>query len=642
MAIIPMKKVSCYCMKQDRPAVIDKLQKMGVMQIVPSVCEKLKAINNQDNIFECNNNLDHIRFSLGVIKEYDPSKKSFLAAAPAITPSDFFELKNKKDIIEEVYKQTKKIDEKIKEMKSNTNKLLNLKSTLEPFATLDIPIEHIHNTSTTNVFIGFIANENLPKLDEAILEYKDLVWYDSYLPKPDYTPILLVAYNSVAKEVAEVLRSLGFSEAKLTKLEGTAAENISKIEDELQATENQKEEIKKEVLPLIEHKQTLLALEDFYVCELNKNVVQETLGHTQDVCLIEGYIKKYDEEAFSKGVAEVTEHFYVECEDPADDDENLPTAIENSAIVTPFESVTELYSTPSARTVDSNAIMTPFYFLFFGMMLSDAVYGIILAVIGFIVLKVKKPDGMFKKILSVIAICGISTLIWGMLFGSWMGFSLTPIMFNPLESPMEMLILCISLGIVHLLCGLFMGAYINIKKRKDVVAAICDQGFWILILISIPFFVFNLNVAIVMIVIGAVGLVLSQGRHEKKIVKKITKGIASLYDVTGYVSDILSYCRVFGLALSTAVIATVFNQLAFMFSDPTSSLNMGVIGLVITVIVMLIGHVFNLGINTLGSYVHTMRLQYIEFFSKFFEGNGKPFKPLNIKVKNMRFENKTK
>ena len=228
-------------------------------------------------------------------------------------------------------------------------------------------------------------------------------------------------------------------------------------------------------------------------------------------------------------------------------------------------------------------------------MMSDAGYGLIMAIASALILWKVKPTGMFGKIIGVLALCGISTFGWGIVFGGWLGYELPALWFNPMEEPMTMLILCLGLGFVHVLTGLVTGAYINIK-RKRLVDALCDQGCWIVLLLGLPMLIFGgilSTVGTYLALAGAAGLLLTAGRKKKGIIKKITGGLASLYGITSYLSDILSYSRIFGLGLATGVIAMVFNTISGMLAAKWY-------GIIFAAAVFLVGHVFNIAINRAG------------------------------------------
>ena len=340
----------------------------------------------------------------------------------------------------------------------------------------------------------------------------------------------------------------------------------------------------------------------------------------------------------------------------ADEEENIPIQFENNAFVSPVEPVTSLYSLPSRGDIDPNSVMAIFYYLFFGMMLSDAAYGLIITFACAFVLWRLKPEGTMKQSVTMFLYCGISTVFWGTLFGSWFGnivnvvsqnffgkeMAIKPLWFDPVSDPVKLLIFAFSLGIIHIFTGMAVKFYMLCKKGK-FFSAIFDVGFWYLVLGGAVVLAINtqVNMAILMeigkymIIIGAVGLVLTQGRSEKNIIMKFLKGLLSLYDITSYLSDVLSYSRLLALGLATGVIATVVNTMGGLGGG-------SILGAILLILVFLAGHTVNILINILGAYVHTNRLQYVEFFSKFYQGGGRPFKPFCIDTKFYKFKEEVK
>jgi V/A-type H+-transporting ATPase subunit I len=276
--------------------------------------------------------------------------------------------------------------------------------------------------------------------------------------------------------------------------------------------------------------------------------------------------------------------------------------------------------------------MTPFFILFFGLMVTDAAYGIFLAIAtGFVLFKYK-PEGGMKKMMGVMFFGGISAFVWGVVFGGWFGdlLKIKPLWFNPLEEPLMMLIFCLGLGVIHLYTGYILAAYMNIKDG-NYMDAVYDQGLWLMLLTGLMFLALPQLAAVgkIMAIIGAAGTVIFSARSEKNIFKRFSSGVLALYNVSGFLGDVLSYSRLFALCLATGVIAQVFNAMGLMMGG-------SLIGKVIMVAFLIFAHVFNTALGVLGAYVHTSRLQYVEFFGKFYQGEGKAFNPLRIKTKYIR------
>ena len=337
-----------------------------------------------------------------------------------------------------------------------------------------------------------------------------------------------------------------------------------------------------------------------------------------------------------------------------DDNDDVPVTLQNNAFASPVEGVLESYSLPGKGEVDPTSVMAIFYYILFGMMLSDAAYGlIIVAACGFVLTKYKNIKPGMKMFL----FCGISTTFWGILFGSYFGdvidvvsttFFNSPVIvpalwFVPLNEPMRMLAFSFGIGIVHLFTGLLIQLYelILAKKFKDAIYDVVSWyllvGGLIIYMLSVPMvaemLVLNFilshsigNVGLICAIVGALLILFTAGRESKSPFKRLLKGLYGLYGVTGYLSDILSYSRLLALGLATGVIAQVFNKMGTMAGN-------GPVGIVLFIVVFIVGHTMNIAINLLGAYVHTNRLQFVEFFGKFYEGGGRKFSPFFVNTK---------
>ena len=382
-----------------------------------------------------------------------------------------------------------------------------------------------------------------------------------------------------------------------------------------------------------------------YLKKVKKQKNKTKLLKTAKTFLLEGWVPERLVEK-AKKILDENDCYYV-FRDPLDD-EDVPVLMENSKFITPFESVTEMYSLPAYRGFDPTKIFAAFYVVFFGIMLSDAAYGIIMAIACFVILKKYDLEGMAQKLITLFLYCGISTTFWGALFGGWFGdiatvvariffgveFAIKPIWFNPMDDPIKLLIFSIALGIVHLFTGMGIKSYIQIKEGKWF-DALCDQGFSIITITGICAWLGGsmilpalTNIGMYMAIAGLVGLLLTGGRHNKGI-GKVIGGLSSVYDITSYLSDILSYSRILALGLATGVIAQVVNTMGSIFGG-------GILGAILLLIIFIFGHTLNIAINVLGAYVHTCRLQYVEFFGKFYMDGGEPFEPMGQKTKYIR------
>lgn len=638
MAIVKIKKISAITLKQDLKTITKALQRLGAVEISKTQMEDGREEEQQSRfageIETLEQRLQDLSFVLEIIKRYDRSKTSFFAPKPLVELSDFENQEENIQKAQYIIDTSREIEGEISKLKHQITKLNTVMQQIRPFERLEVPLEQLRPTAQMDYELGFIPTASGERVEQICCECGELVEVEKLGTQEDVEAVLVMIHQSVRDQAFLSLKEEGFVEARFDRFQGTCRARLDQLESQVDQCNQQMETLEKEIAQFAESKKMLQLLYEYTQNELDKWKASSLFGATDATYMIHGYIKEHDapkvEQLFQK---ELDGRYYLEFSDPAEDEE-IPTAVENPKLIEPFEAVTDMYSVPSPRGLDPNKVMAPFYFLFFGMMLSDAGYGVVMSIGCTILLFIKKPSGTMKKIITLLAICGISTVIWGILFGGWFGFSVTPLMFNPMDEPINMLVLCLGLGAIHIVAGLIVGAYMNIR-RGQVWDAIFDQGFWILVFVSIPFFVLPglSTVGVVLVAISVVGLLCTQGRHKKGIARKVVGGLASLYDVTSYLSDVLSYCRIFGLALATSVIAMVFNTISGMLTGSW-------IGYIFAAAVFLIGHVFNIAINALGSYVHTSRLQYIEFFNKFYEGGGRAFKPLGIRLKNFRMENR--
>lgn len=352
---------------------------------------------------------------------------------------------------------------------------------------------------------------------------------------------------------------------------------------------------------------------------------------TIETIVIEGWVRIDTLEEVEKAVKEQTEYYDIEFSDPTDD-EVVPTYTKNKKFVSQFETITDMFSKPNSKELDPNPVMSVWYWFLFGMMMGDAGYGIMMIVFCLILKKLMKPKGNTLKLMNIIMYSGVPTIFWGIMFGSYFGFNPQTDLglniwywFNPMEDPIKMLLVSVAIGALHLITGLVVKMIENIKDG-NIIDMLAKNVSWILILLGIGAYFLNSMVGIVMVGIGVLLIILFAGHTKKSILGKALGGILGLYDVTSYMGDLLSYSRIMALAMSSAAVAVVMNTLAQMVGG-------SVVGMIFAAIIFLVGHVFNLVLGLLSAYVHDSRLQYIEFYGKFYEGGGVDFKPLSIETK---------
>ena len=663
MAVLQMQRISICGLKKDRKAILEKIQTLGVMEMSQIAedeegFEKMDTVNARQTFEKRAQAADQ---ALAVLDAYVPVKKSLLSSLEGKKLVSSDEIARAADEKQEIIRKANLLITKSKEIaeaKANIQKTENQIEALTPWLTLDVPMNY-EGTKKTALFIGTVAAEVTPQM-----LYDRLAQAE---PVPDGTDIQVVysdkdmlcltvlCLRKDAETVEEALRSCGFARPSQV-ITNTPARQKALYEAEIEKLNKGIKEAEDEIRGYADSRKDLELVSDYFRTRAEKYEVLGTLPQSQRTFVMSGYVPRRYVRALSKAIEEKYDCVF-DIEDIKEDEEP-PTLLSNNSFSSSVEGVLESYGLPHKGEFDPTTIMSFFYVFFFGMMLSDAAYGAIIAIACYVVLK-KFPrmgEGMHKS-LKMFMFCGVSTMVWGILFGGYFGnvvdivaevffgkaVTVPALWFIPLNDPMRLLVYSLAFGVVHLFVGLGIKGYMELKDGK-VLDFFCDVVLWFafligLILMLLPTDIFAsiaqtqivfppvLNtIAKALAIIGAVGLVLMSGRENKNPVLRIALGAYDIYNITGWLSDVLSYSRLLALGLATGVIASVVNQMGSMFGK-------GIVGVIGFALVFVVGHTLNLAINLLGAYVHTNRLQFVEFFGKFYEGGGKPFEPFKSDTK---------
>ncbi|OGO79513.1 MAG: hypothetical protein A2Y23_09565 [Clostridiales bacterium GWB2_37_7] len=627
MAIVKMKKVGLIALQSEKESVVKRLQKFGGLHIInleEQICDiKFKDLlvdGEIDKLNQLEAELSQVKYAYDFITKYDKEKKKMFEQKLQVSEKEYNENLNEKQKRDDIYEQCRSIDAKFSELRNAETKISNLIQQLIPWKSMNAELENLKNTRNANIVLGYLLTKYVEEFKDAVYHSDAEVHIEEISRDKENTFIFLIYHKSEDDKISTIQKQFGWSKVTFSDLTGTPAENISKLNSDIDQLGNVKVELAAQAEKLVEHKDFVKVSYDILSNERDKSAVVRSFAKTEKSFMLYGWVPEKQTAALTSAMEEITDKFWIQYEDP-DKDEEFPVLLDNPMIVKPLEMITEQYSLPNSRALDPNLIMAPFFVMFFGMMVSDAGYGIVLAISTAIALLVLKPQGGMGKMLGLLCLGGISTFIWGAMFGGWFGVNLRPLWFNPLDNPLKMLIFVLILGVIQLYVGIGLQAYKNIRVGK-YLDALFDQGFWYIFLTGLMMMALPQFAVIgkFMAIGGAVGLIATQGRSEKGIIKKLINGVLSLYNVTGFLGDVLSYSRLFALGLATGVIGTVVNAMSSMLGG-------SFFGNILMVFFMIFGHTFNIAINVLGAYVHSSRLQYVEFFGKFFEGDGKPFVP---------------
>lgn len=634
MPIVDMQKISLFAHQQEKEAVIDLLQQLGSVELVDlkesSAWEEMQSLLRPEEATEevarLESRLGEIRYCLDFFQRYFPLRKGFVeqftGAKLNLSPEKYADFIARGEEVKAVYQACREVDEGLTGLRNEETRCHNLLMGLTPWADFSLPLEQIENTARLRMQLLAVPADELAGLQKALGEsafehYLEIVSTDRELAH-----LFCLYFAGEGSRIQEFWREAGATEVLFPGMTGTAAQSIEELKEKIEGIQRKRENLRQKVEELLVHRPHLMAYYDYLEGIRAQKEAAGNLARTEAAFLLEGWMPVPLVADLKKTLAEKTETALLVARDP-EPDENVPVLLQNGRVTDAYEVVTRMYSTPSRREADPTPLMAPFFFVFFGMCLSDAGYGVILSLLAYFLTRKMKLKGMGKQLIKLLFLGGISAFLAGILMGSWFGdlIKIKPLWFNPLDDPMRMLIVSCILGGIHIFTGMGVQAYQSIKRGK-ILDAVFDQGLWYLFLIGLVllFLPQGGSAGKWMAIAGAVGLILTQGRSQQGIFKKFFSGLVSLYDVTGFLSDVLSYSRLLALGLATGVIASAINTMAGLLGG-------SVIGAIIMIILLLGGHSFNLIINTLGAYVHTSRLQYIEFFGKFFEGGGRPFRP---------------
>ncbi len=685
-----MRRISITALKKDRKPILEKLQALGIMEMHQIEPEGFTRIDTREDRTGFDNNVRLTEQALDVLEEYSPEKTSVLSSLEGkelIDKGDYLKTEEKRDVLLETGRYIVSLSRDISEKRAAIQRLAARAEQLKPWKLLGTPLtQTAQETERTSLLLGTVppgmdqdsiyqvlgscssggsggsdqnheggkeaggAEEGSDAASEMIPCVVDILEEDG---DAGYISVIVMKDDQAAAE--EALRGAGFSRPAL-ETDVSPSEEIRRAEEEIRKEEQDMGRLASEIEGLSEYREDLRRLGDYYRMRSAKYELIADLPETDSAFIVSGYVDEKHIDVIQKAIGEKYD-CSVDVDEIAEE-EDVPTVLENNRFSSSMEGVVQSYGLPGRHEFDPTTIMSFFYVFFFGLMLSDAAYGLVMTLVcAFLVRKYRRMDPGMQKQLKLFMFCGMSTTFWGIMFGGYFGDVITVVAktffntevtvpalwFVPLEDPMKLLIWCLGFGIVHLFTGLAIKGYEELRDGKKL-DFFCDVVLWYAFLIGllmmlIPSEIFRsisqievsfppaVNVlAKVLALGGALGLVLMSGRDHKNPVLRLALGLYDMYGVTSWLSDVLSYSRLLALGLATGVIASVVNQMGSMAGG-------GIIGAVLFIAVFLIGHSMNMAINILGAYVHTNRLQFVEFFGKFYDGGGRPMEPFTQDTK---------
>ncbi|WP_295217674.1 V-type ATP synthase subunit I [Ruminococcus sp.] len=651
MAKLKMQKIELVALLTDSKKIIELLQRRGILELCNETDDSLVKTNVTSVISEFEKLRNIVVQSLEVLNQRAPEKKSLLDSFSGKREMEKHEFGKEATRLEKFMQTATEIvrnNRMILENEANLAQIGVKLDTLRQWTALDVPM-NFKGTSATACFIGTMPEKITAEELETFLP--EQCHAEILFSSKEQTNLFVLCSRSIAEEAYEILRQNAFT--PLTEAENkTPCEQKALLELEVECLKKQKEICLETIRNRSGERSRLEFAADYLQMRKDKYEALNALAFTRSTFVLTGYIPEKYADAIAKEI-DAKYHAAIRFYAP-EENEDVPVLLENGKFSEPVEGITEMYSLPGKKDVDPTPVMSFFYYLFFGMMLSDAGYGIVMVVGTVIALKKLKLEENMRKTLTMFRNCGISTIIFGALFGSWFGdivqvvgreffgkeIGSIALWFQPLDDPIRLLLYSFALGIAHL----FLGIGVSFKMRWDegkkldafldtvpvylTILGVCPLAAGILT--DVPGILKTIGGYVA--IVGVALLVLTAGRSSKSIFGKFFGGLYALYNTaTGYLSDILSYSRLLALGLATGSIAGVINLIG------TMPQNMAVKAIML-VVVFLVGHTANLAINLLGAYVHTDRLQFVELFSKFYEGGGRAFHPLKVNSQYVKFK----
>ena len=627
-----MKHLRLLGMEREREALLKAMQDMECVEIssIDGSEEALKsgfAKPDDKALMSAQEASRAYRTALASLDRFAPEKKGMFRKRQGVSRAAFFSAESEENACtaaEMINKDTRRLGE----IESERTKNEALRATLAPWLTVDAPLGGADGALA--VFFGTVG---LNVTDDALKALADsldglLTWQQASSDR-SLRYLLVMCHGSVKERALSALRDLGFSTVSFRGMTGTAKENDKALAENLAALEKERQEIEQSIAGLGGKREALLEASDRAAIALRREEAKSRLVGTDKVFLLEGWLPADRCAEIEKMLEPFT--CATETREPTEDEyPQVPVQLKNNKLTRPLNMVTEMYSLPAYGTLDPNPLMAPFFILFYGIMMADMGYGLLMMIASVIISKKYRPKGTSGELFSLLGLCGISTFIMGALTGGFFGDFLTqlvaivspgtvfalPKLFGPLDDLTMILIGSMALGMVQIVTGMAI-SLIEKCKRKKFLDAFFEEITWWIVFIGIALLALGKGAAVLYV---GCALVLLGPIVQGKGWGKLTGVFGSLYNhVTGYFGDILSYTRLMALMLAGSVIAQVFNMLAAMPGN-----------VIAFIIISMLGNAMNFGLNLLGCYVHDLRLQCLEFFNKFYVDGGKPFRPMTL------------
>ncbi len=646
MAIVKMNKFTLLSFESQKEKLVESLQGFSEVEFINLQDENFIE-ENQDfqslekeksgsNLAKCEENLSKAKSALDFMETYLPKKSGLQSLKDEKETLTLKELEDRvyKSSWEDSYKVIKENEDRLLALETKKSSIKEEIDLLTPWRDFDASFEDTKNFKKATVFLGTVPKqyeEVVLKLEE---EFK-LTTVEVVSSNNQEIYIFSISHEDEKDNLLEKLKECGFSffNSNYKRVPKVILDDFQK---EILSLDEDINKIREELKTLIDEENELKMAYEYYGNLKERLTVSKNFLKTKKTVVMQGWIPTDKNEKLNTVIKKaIGDNFYLTFEEAKEEEyDKVPVKLKNGKIAKAFESITNMYSVPRYGDIDPTPVMMPFYLLFFGMMIADVGYGLVMLIAALVAIKLLKNNEKSTEFAKFFAYLSIPSILFGFVYGAFFNDAIKlPVFISTTKDVTTILIMSVGFGILQIFVGLGIKAYVMIKKG-DVLGAFFDVGAWYMILIGLGVMLgggmiglpsIAKTIATVVVIIAAIIIILTGGRAEKSVGAKLGQGAYSLYNITGYIGDLVSYTRLMAIGLAGGSIAGALNLLIGMLPG-------GVIGIVVGAVAFIAAHTFNLLLSLLSAYVHTARLQYIEYFSKFYDGGGKaftPFKTLN-------------
>lgn len=688
MAIEAIKKIYLLGYKEIEGEVISLLQDLGVVEIselLPEYKEETERLENK----ELQGKLEQLEYLINLLGKYVPRKGGLETTGKeriVLSQREFQEIVENFDFFK-IYQNCRNLEKELDELKIKRNKLETEKHQITPWLPLQTKLERFTPTAKVGISLGHIPLNQCNRFKKEIFDLTDEILLYEINTDKKWKYILLFYSREYGTAIEEILKKVEFTPLYHPLVNLSPEEIILRINQGIETTHKEEQKAISTLSELVPLQSRLKVIYDYHLNLQIKEKIKQFFTRTNESFCLTGWIPAKEIDKIKRILSNKFAYLEIIFANP-EEKERVPVILKNKKIAEPFEVITDLYGRPKYRGVDPTPYLSIFFAIFFGLCLTDAGYGIVLMLLsGLVLLRYSARMGLTsRKFFRLFFLGGFATLLLGAMVGGWFGMTAKIKLFDPLKDLLIFFALALGLGIVHIFTGLSIRMWQNIKSG-DWVAALSDQGLWMVIISSLIVFglvkgktlpanfespskICSIGTALgiiffqgrrvdknlirlsgleaiiypwlwLILTIGMtslllklflplsrylalfsfLGIVLLGRKNLKGIFGRIGLGLYSLYGISGFLGDTLSYSRLVALGLTTGIVAMVINRMAAIANLAPY------VGFLLAFFILLVGHAFNIAINLLGAFVHSCRLQYVEFFTKFYESGGKPFQP---------------